>query len=154
MSWGVVVYVLFSMLCLCVWPGMILNQKHVSFVISDWESYLGNLFPPVFCGWLFSVLVFYLTGLFQVLVYFHVVILYFQVVSKINHHEHIPRCALVRHFILLVRGGRRIPLHKLVKWNEKNNLFQKFKKKLINRKAVCVYVYHSLCYEAPKTNRV
>ena len=34
--------------------------------------------------------------------------LLFCIFSIINHHEHIPRCALVRHFLLLVRGGRRI----------------------------------------------
>ena len=25
----------FSMLCLCVWPGMVLNQRQVSLVVSD-----------------------------------------------------------------------------------------------------------------------
>ena len=52
---GWVVYVPFSMLCFCVWPGMVLNQRQVSLVVSDWESYLGSLFPLVWCGCLFSV---------------------------------------------------------------------------------------------------
>ena len=31
------------------WPGMVLNQGQLSIVVSDWESYLGSLFPFVFC---------------------------------------------------------------------------------------------------------
>ena len=32
---GWIVYVLFSMLYFCVWPGMVLNQRQVSIVVSD-----------------------------------------------------------------------------------------------------------------------
>ena len=46
---------LFYYVVFCVWPGMVLNQRQVLLVVSDWESYLGSLFPPVFRGWLFSV---------------------------------------------------------------------------------------------------
>ena len=31
-------------LFLCVWPGMVLNQRQLSTVVSDWEPYLGSLF--------------------------------------------------------------------------------------------------------------
>ena len=44
--------------CVCVWPGMVLNQRQVSLVVSDWGSYLLSLFPLVFRGCLFSVLCF------------------------------------------------------------------------------------------------
>jgi hypothetical protein len=43
---------------LCVWPSMVLNQRQVSVIVSDWEPYLGSLFSIVFCGWLYPVLVF------------------------------------------------------------------------------------------------
>ena len=46
----------FSMFCISLfWPGMVLNQEQLSIVVSDWEPYLGRFFPPMFCGWLFSV---------------------------------------------------------------------------------------------------
>ena len=52
----------FSMFCsvifLCVWPSMVLNQRQGSVVVSDWEPYLGSLFSIVFCRWLYPVLVF------------------------------------------------------------------------------------------------
>ena len=35
---------------LCVWPGMVPNQMQLAIVVSDWEPYLGSLFPPVFVG--------------------------------------------------------------------------------------------------------
>ena len=44
---------MFLFLCFCIslfWPGMVLNQGQLSFVVSDWESYLGSLFPFVICG--------------------------------------------------------------------------------------------------------
>ena len=64
LGWGV--YVLFSMLYfLRVWPSMVLNQRQVSFVVSHWESYLGSLFPLVFCVWLFSVVCLHHTELFR-----------------------------------------------------------------------------------------
>ena len=51
----------FSMFCsvifLCVWPSIFLNQRQES-VVSDWEPYLGSLFSIVLCGWLYPVLVF------------------------------------------------------------------------------------------------
>ena len=37
----------FYFLC---WPGMVLNQRQLSIVVSDWGSYLDSLFPPVVCG--------------------------------------------------------------------------------------------------------
>ena len=37
------------------WPGMVLNQGQLSIVVSDWESYLGSLFPFVSWGKLYFV---------------------------------------------------------------------------------------------------
>ena len=42
-----------SVVFLCVWPGMVPTQRQLSIVVSDWGSYLGSLFPPVWCGILF-----------------------------------------------------------------------------------------------------
>ena len=40
-----------SMFCVSVfWPDMVLNQGQLSIVVSDWESYLGSLFPFCYCG--------------------------------------------------------------------------------------------------------
>ena len=41
-----------------VWPDMVLNQRQVLVIVSDWEPYLGSLFCVGFCGWLSPVLVF------------------------------------------------------------------------------------------------
>jgi hypothetical protein len=49
---------LFFYVGFCVWPSMVLNQRKVSLVVSDWESYLGSLFPPLFGACLFSVSVY------------------------------------------------------------------------------------------------
>ena len=46
-------FILCCVLCvvfLCVWPGMVPNQRQLSIVVSDLEPYLGSLFPPVFVG--------------------------------------------------------------------------------------------------------
>ena len=40
-----------------VWPDMVLNQRQVLVIVSDWEPYLGSLFSVGVCGWLFSVFV-------------------------------------------------------------------------------------------------
>ena len=34
-------------------PDMVLNQRQVLVLVSDWEPYLGSLFCVGFCGWLF-----------------------------------------------------------------------------------------------------
>ena len=50
-SWGG--HSMFCVLCflfLCGWPGMVLNQGQLSIVVSDWEPYLGSLFPTCVCG--------------------------------------------------------------------------------------------------------
>ena len=47
-----------SVIFLCVWPSVVLNQRQVSVVVSDCEPYLGSLFSIVFSGWLYPVLVF------------------------------------------------------------------------------------------------
>ena len=39
-------------------PDMVLNQRQVLVIVSDWEPYLGSLFCVGFCGWLFPVFVF------------------------------------------------------------------------------------------------
>ena len=44
---------MFCFLCFCIsmcWPGLVLNQGQLSIVVSDWESYLGSLFPFCHCG--------------------------------------------------------------------------------------------------------
>ena len=33
-----------------VWPGVVLNQRQLSSVVSDWEPYIGRFFPHGFCG--------------------------------------------------------------------------------------------------------
>ena len=33
-----------------VWPDMVLNQRQVLVIVSDWEPYLGSLFCVGFCG--------------------------------------------------------------------------------------------------------
>ena len=40
-----------------VWPEMVLNQRQVFVIVSDWQPYLGSLFCVGFCGWLSSVFV-------------------------------------------------------------------------------------------------
>ena len=45
MSWGG--HSIFCVLCflfLCVWPGMVPNQRQLAIVVSDWEPYSGSLF--------------------------------------------------------------------------------------------------------------
>ena len=37
---------------------MVLNQRQVFVIVSDWEPDLGSLFCVGFCGWLFPVSVF------------------------------------------------------------------------------------------------
>jgi hypothetical protein len=36
-------------------PSVVPNQRQLSIVVSDWESYLGSLFSTCVCGRLFSV---------------------------------------------------------------------------------------------------
>ena len=50
-SWGG--HTIFCVLCflfLCGWLGMVLNQGQLSIVVSDWEPYLGTVFPTCGCG--------------------------------------------------------------------------------------------------------
>ena len=43
-------------LFLCLWPSVVPNQRQLSIVVSDWESYLGSLFPTNVVGnYLYSV---------------------------------------------------------------------------------------------------
>ena len=44
---GILVYLFLG------WLGMVPNQRQLSIVVSDWGSYLGSLFQPVWCGILF-----------------------------------------------------------------------------------------------------
>ena len=32
------------------WPSVVPNQRQLSIVVSDWESYLGSPFPTCVCG--------------------------------------------------------------------------------------------------------
>ena len=41
---------------------MVLNQRQVLVIVSDWEPYLGSLFSVGVCEWLFSVCVAVLDG--------------------------------------------------------------------------------------------
>ncbi|CDQ77970.1 unnamed protein product [Oncorhynchus mykiss] len=51
------VYVFCFYVGFLVWPDMVLNQRQVLVIVSDWEPYFGSLFPVGVCGWLFSVFV-------------------------------------------------------------------------------------------------
>ena len=54
--------------CFYVWPDMVLNQRQVLVIVSDWEPYLGSLFCVWFCGWMFlSLCLLHQIGLFSVL---------------------------------------------------------------------------------------
>ena len=56
-SWGGHSMFLFyvCVIVICVWPGMVPNQRQLSIIVSDWEPYLGSLFShyglwvDVFC---------------------------------------------------------------------------------------------------------
>ena len=51
---------------LCVWPGMVPNQRQLSIVVSDGEPYLGSLFSHYELWVVFSCFVLlHLTGLFR-----------------------------------------------------------------------------------------
>ena len=43
---GVIWVGILCVVFLCVWPSVVPNQRQLSIVVSDWESYLGSLFPP------------------------------------------------------------------------------------------------------------
>ena len=47
---GILVSFFLCFLFLCVWLGVVLNQRQLSIVVSDWESYLGSLFSFHICG--------------------------------------------------------------------------------------------------------
>uniref|UniRef100_A0A8C7HKU9 Ig-like domain-containing protein n=1 Tax=Oncorhynchus kisutch TaxID=8019 RepID=A0A8C7HKU9_ONCKI len=52
---GILVSLFLCFLFLCFWPRVVPIRRHLSIVVSDWESYLGSLFPTcvlwvvVFC---------------------------------------------------------------------------------------------------------
>ena len=74
------------------WPSMVPNQRQLSIVVSDLESYLGTfshlcLWVVIFC------LVSYLTELFS-----FVLLLCSSVFDNKINHEHFSRCALVHSF--------------------------------------------------------
>ena len=91
----------FYVVFLCVWPSMVLNQRQVSFVVSDWESYLGSLFSP-FWLWVvnFCLVSVHLAELFC---FRFVVILCSVQFLQLNYDQHLPCCILVRSFLLLLR---------------------------------------------------
>ena len=97
---------------LCVLSGMGPNQKQLSIVVSDWEPYLGSLFSHFWVvGGYFPFQCFHHTGLFR----FSFILLFFVFCVQCNKYdEHLPRCILVRYFLLLLRRGRRQPLHTLM----------------------------------------
>jgi hypothetical protein len=58
---------------LCVWQSVVPNQRQLSIFVSDWESYLGSLFPTYDVGSCFcTALVAYGT---ERSFWFHIVIL-------------------------------------------------------------------------------
>ena len=89
---------------------MVLNQRQVLVIVSDWEPYLGSLFCGGVSVWLFPVFVFSAPDR-AVLGFatFVVLELCSCLVSHIKHHELDPRCILV----LLAFPGRK-PLHSAV----------------------------------------
>jgi hypothetical protein len=97
--------------CVCLRPGMVLNQRQVSLVVSDWESYLGSLFPPL--SWVFifcSVFYFTVQDCFRfVLVCFVVFVRVFVFIKR--EYEYLPRCILV-----LLSLSQRRALHKQTFW--------------------------------------
>jgi hypothetical protein len=96
-------------------PGMVLNQRQVSLVVSDWESYLGSLGFTV-CLWVFvSVSVFFTTRYcfgFVIsrirLLFLYFIVFCIFVIQK--RHGHLPRHILVlRSFSPLLfrqKGGK------------------------------------------------
>ena len=67
-------------------PDMVLNQRQVLVIFSDWEPYLGSLFCVGFCGWLSPVSVFVPHGTvsgFQVSCF----VVYSCLVSSLKNHE-------------------------------------------------------------------
>ena len=69
-SWGGHSMFLFYVLYFCFWPVMVPNQRQLSIIVSDWETYLGSLcshydlWVVVFCVCVFH------TELFRVFIYF------------------------------------------------------------------------------------
>ena len=65
---------------------MVLNQRQVLVIVSDWEPYLGSLFCVGFCGWLSPVSVFVPHGTVSD---FHVscFVVYSCIVSLLKNHE-------------------------------------------------------------------
>ena len=107
----------FAYVGFCVRPSMVLNQRQVSLVVADWESYLGSL-GFTFGLWVFvSVWVFGPHGTVSVL---YISRLLFcssvQLCFWINQYGHLPRCVLVRSLLLLRRRGGN-PLHRRVPWH-------------------------------------
>ena len=70
-----------------VWPDMVLYQRQVLVMVSDWEPYLDSLFCVGFCGWLSSVFVcLHQTELFC---FFHICyFVVFTFIVFIKHDEH------------------------------------------------------------------
>jgi hypothetical protein len=96
-SWGghSMLFILCFILCvvfLCVWPGMVPNQRQLSIVVSDWEPYLGSLFSHL-CLW---VVVFCLVFCTRQNCFVHSLLLLFSFsVQFLNKDEHVARCTLV-----------------------------------------------------------
>jgi preprotein translocase subunit SecY len=88
---GVIRVGILCFLFLCFWTSVVPNQRQLSVVVSDWESYLGSLFPHLcFVGSCFLFSLCYLTELFR----FHFVTFF----ECFFDHENFSRCALVHSF--------------------------------------------------------
>jgi hypothetical protein len=91
---GSLCYFFYDLWFLCLaWYG---SQSEAA--VPDWEPYLGSLFSPLSCGWLFSVVCLHQTGLFCCRFVLSLCCFVFQCslwFMKYLHHEHLPRCALV-----------------------------------------------------------
>ena len=70
---GILSSLFICFLFLCFWPGMVPNQRQLSIVVSDWESYLGSLFPTCVL-WVVSFCL--VSALDRTVSVFHVVILF------------------------------------------------------------------------------
>ena len=81
---------------LCVWPGMVRNQKQLSIVVPDWEPYLGSLVSLLSCGNCFGFVISRCRLLFCSVF-----------IILIKQYGHLPCCALVfpSFLLLLLRRG-------------------------------------------------
>ena len=116
LGWAFYVFVLwFVFLCLA-WYG----SHSESSVVSDWEPYLGSLFSHS-CLWVVVFCLVYVT--LQNCFVSSISLCYFVLcVQSINYDGHLPRCILVRSFLLFLRR-RGDSLQPQVHWKAEKNQY-------------------------------